>query len=312
MPIVETADQTTLKLPPVIILGMHRSGTSMLTRMLERLGLFVGCNLGPGHHESGFFNQLNDWILRTAGGRWDFPASVHYLQDNPTIQLLMSDYLRLSLRSPRAVSFFGWQRWLRYRQSGALDQPWGWKDPRNTFTLPLWLDLFPDAKVVHIYRHGVDVARSLQAAWAPRAEQIDQVWARYTHRKFLYQLHPMRSGFTFFLRAATLEGCFSLWEEYMQQARFHIETLGERGLEIKYEDFLQDPAPTLRYLAHFCGLNVSEADAEDAARLGRIDRAYAFRRDSRLYAFAEKVADRLMVYGYGTGEQDTMIARPLH
>ncbi|MCS5697200.1 sulfotransferase [Desulfofundulus thermocisternus] len=28
--------------PPIIIIGMHRSGTNMLTRMLEELGLFVG------------------------------------------------------------------------------------------------------------------------------------------------------------------------------------------------------------------------------------------------------------------------------
>lgn len=27
---------------PVIIIGMHRSGTSMLTRVLQRAGLFMG------------------------------------------------------------------------------------------------------------------------------------------------------------------------------------------------------------------------------------------------------------------------------
>ena len=29
-------------LPPVIIVGMHRSGTTMLSQLLERLGLFTG------------------------------------------------------------------------------------------------------------------------------------------------------------------------------------------------------------------------------------------------------------------------------
>jgi hypothetical protein len=38
---------------------------------------------------------------------------------------------------------------------------WGWKDPRNSITLPVWLKLFPDARVIHIVRNGVDVAESL-------------------------------------------------------------------------------------------------------------------------------------------------------
>ena len=31
---------------PIIILGMHRSGTTMITKMLENLGLFVGAENG--------------------------------------------------------------------------------------------------------------------------------------------------------------------------------------------------------------------------------------------------------------------------
>ena len=26
--------------------------------------------------------------------------------------------------------------------------PWGWKDPRNSITLPLWLRLYPEAKII--------------------------------------------------------------------------------------------------------------------------------------------------------------------
>ncbi|MBW1793701.1 MAG: sulfotransferase [Deltaproteobacteria bacterium] len=38
---------------------------------------------------------------------------------------------------------------------------WGWKDPRTTLTLPLWLKLFPKARIIHVIRNGIDSALSL-------------------------------------------------------------------------------------------------------------------------------------------------------
>ena len=59
------------------------------------------------------------------------------------------------------AGFLGWKRYLAYRSLERFDQPWGWKDPRNVFTLPLWLRVFPEAKIIYIVRNGVDVAASL-------------------------------------------------------------------------------------------------------------------------------------------------------
>ncbi|MBK8351014.1 MAG: hypothetical protein IPL21_04765 [Saprospirales bacterium] len=42
---------------PIIILGMHRSGTTMITKMLENLGLFVGAEKEI-NHESLFSGKL--------------------------------------------------------------------------------------------------------------------------------------------------------------------------------------------------------------------------------------------------------------
>ena len=52
--------------PPVIIIGMSRSGTNMLTRMLDSLGLFCGSAL-TGNHEAVFFRELNDWLFYPPG-----------------------------------------------------------------------------------------------------------------------------------------------------------------------------------------------------------------------------------------------------
>ena len=45
---------------PVIVIGMHRSGTTMLTKMLEELGVFLGWKK-QGDHESTFFLSLKRW-----------------------------------------------------------------------------------------------------------------------------------------------------------------------------------------------------------------------------------------------------------
>src|SRR5687768_5428442 len=57
---------------PLIILGMHRSGTSMLARMLEACGLFVGAALEE-NHEPPLFRKINDRMLALAGASWTRP-----------------------------------------------------------------------------------------------------------------------------------------------------------------------------------------------------------------------------------------------
>ena len=72
------------------------------------------------------------------------------------------------------------------------NRPWGWKDPRNTFTLDRWMDLFPKARIVHVIRNGMDVALSLNMRNKVEGEvQAEQL----TDLKF----------------------CFQLWEQYVLQ-----------------------------------------------------------------------------------------------
>jgi hypothetical protein len=52
---------------PIIIISMHRPGTTMIDRMLEDLGLFVG-KRREENHEALFFKRNNDWLLKKSGG----------------------------------------------------------------------------------------------------------------------------------------------------------------------------------------------------------------------------------------------------
>ncbi|MCC6727953.1 MAG: sulfotransferase [Chthonomonadales bacterium] len=286
-----------VRCPPLILIGMHRSGTTMVASMLAELGLFLGASL-DANHESYFFMQLNRWMLATAGARWDSPGNFGYVAGDPALRLLTARYLALSLDAPRVARYLGRPLYRRWRTPRALPNPWGWKDPRTTFTLPVWLDLFPEARLVHVYRHGVDVASSLRAAQGPRAEAIAASAARFERRRPLYRFRPMRSGFALWPRAGTLEGCFSLWEEYMARARAHAAALGERAIEVCFETFLAAPERELERVARFAGLPAEEGRMAEVARRARPDRALAYRRDAELLAFAASVDERLARFDY--------------
>jgi len=280
--------------PPVIVIGMHRSGTSMLTRLLEDLGLFVGWRK-QADHEALFFLDLNQWLMAQCGGSWDRPETIRDLVGHAEARALVRDYLEVSLRSVRSVSFLGAGRWLHDRDVASLTEPWGWKDPRTTFTLPIWLDLFPDAKVVHVYRHGVDVAQSLRHRHGVVLQQRAE---RYRKLRWTYAFRAKQTGFSVGLRSASLAEGFALWESYLEQGREQVRARGENGFELAYESFLAEPASTLAEIADFCGLDADPARCEQLVSGVRGDRGLAYQSDPELVAFADAVKDRLALHGY--------------
>jgi hypothetical protein len=281
---------------PIIIVGMHRSGTTMLARQLEALGVFMG-EKKESNHESTFFLNVNRWLMSQSGGSWDNPQSVHYLLENKDARRRVTDYIeRYLLRTPRVISYLGWGKFIRYRSPFELEIPWGWKCPLNTFTLPIWLDLFPHAKVIHIYRHGVDVANSLKQRGKQDAS-LARFQGLYFKLPILHAIRP-KSGEFIRVRCDSLEGGLSLWEEYFTEARTHVMALEERAFELKYETLLCEPKRILQEIARFCNLPASNAATEAVASLVQKERAYAFREKPDLQAFAERVAGRLHGYGY--------------
>lgn len=279
---------------PVIIIGMHRSGTSMISRMLEELGLFVG-KRKTNDNEAVFFLGLNEWLLRQSNGAWDHPEPIRDLLRHAEVRGLVADYVARAMRSPSVVGYLGWRNYLRYATPRRMDVPWGWKDPRTTYTLPLWLDLFPGARVVHIYRNGVDIANSLR-----KRENKRIVVAResYGRRKALYLLRPKQGRFTGSLMCTDLERAFELWLSYATEARAHVRRLGDRAMEMRYEDFLAEPQGSLASLARFCGLPDDERAVARVSEGVRKDRAYAYRNDPELRALAGRFGEELAAWGY--------------
>jgi hypothetical protein len=285
---------------PVIVLGMHRSGTTMVAELLGGLGVFLGAEL-QADHESTFFLDANDLLLRQVNASWDQPGGWMAFLKHPEAVELTVKCLRRDVLSSQVRQYLGLKRYLRERSVEKLEGPWGWKEPRTVLTLPVWLRLFPEARLIHIVRNGVDVAASLRARerrmLRMRVETLEKRLGRGGRRPAL-----RRAGYKGSARCLSLEGGFSLWEEYAAAGARHLAGVGNERLEVKYEEVLGDPEGWLGKLAEFCGLEVKDSASLRAAA-GRVtaERAHAFAGDAELVGFYEKVrgSEWMRRYGYG-------------
>ena len=159
----------------------------------------------------------------------------------------------------------------------------------------LCLDIFPKSKIIHIYRNGIDVANSLKI----RAKKMQtRSKALYLKRKWLYWMWPKTISFTDTLRCVELSDGFSLWTDYLKEARTHVRSFDTQAMEVKYEDFLDKPFKTLKLLAYFCDLEVSDEDIERVSTRANKKRAYAYRETPELQAFAKQMSEQLRLLEY--------------
>jgi tetratricopeptide (TPR) repeat protein len=141
--------------PAIVVLGMHRSGTSCVAGMIAAAGLAsAGAAVrnwdnARGHHEMLDVVRLNEAVLAHSGGHWlAAPATVRWTDDHAAAR----DRLLCSHVDGRAALL---------------------KDPRTLLVLPFWRASTVPFRVVGVVRHPLAVARSL-AAWRemPLADAI--------------------------------------------------------------------------------------------------------------------------------------------
>ena len=133
--------------PPVLVVGMHNAGTSILTEIIHRCGIFMCPDMD--HHECRFWTHfLHDDLILGSHEKWsDLPL------------MSVEDVLALEPIVGEFAKKYWMADYIKFGYDGI--SPWGFKDPRICIFLPLYLKLFPDAKVVQIHRNQDDIAASL-------------------------------------------------------------------------------------------------------------------------------------------------------
>jgi hypothetical protein len=142
-----------------MVLGMHRSGTSLCANFLAALGVDMAEVPGPspanprGHWERSRLCDLHDEIFAMHGGAWTdaghhmaLPESWRSTPGLPGVEARIVDYMASVLASDRLAGF---------------------KDPRTARLLPLWDDILDrlgaEPRFIFCVRDPSQVARSLQA-----------------------------------------------------------------------------------------------------------------------------------------------------
>jgi hypothetical protein len=138
----------------LIILGMHRSYTSLTTQWLMRAGLHVGTELlGPsegnldGHFEDVDFLRFHEDILAAN----DLPRDGIRFENDIGFDFARFENVSVSDTHRKRASALIAARPLQF----------GWKDPRTCLFLPTWRALLPAATSLVLVRHFDDVVCSL-------------------------------------------------------------------------------------------------------------------------------------------------------
>lgn len=132
----------------LVILGMHRSGTSLTAKWMHQCGINMGDNLPEptfdninGYYEDMDFVNLHMEILRSNG------LSYTGLKGDVT-ELKLTKYHQKKMH-------------YNLELKNSLRLQWGWKDPRTCLFLDQYHNFLPDAHYLITYRNPEQVVDSL-------------------------------------------------------------------------------------------------------------------------------------------------------
>jgi hypothetical protein len=158
----------------IMVLGMHRSGTSALTRVLSLCGASLPRNKVPGdgasnpqgHWEPARIVDIHDRFLEQAGYDWHdtmaFPSQIFETENAATCQ--------------RRLIQVAWREYWR-------EPLFVIKDPRASRLMPLWRGVFAELqaspRIVIAVRNPIEIADSLRRRDAWDEHHALVVWMRH-------------------------------------------------------------------------------------------------------------------------------------
>lgn len=210
----------------IVVLGMHRSGTSLCTRLLNSLGVELGAPLmapnrynPDGYQEHMAIFECHEALLQTRGARWDTFWTVRARSD-ATLQGVPAWEIRDRLKG------------IVTEQLASAGGQWAFKDPRTLRFLPLWKGIFTELGLEPIWLLTVRDPRAVSASLLERDK----------------------------LPAALGE---LLWIEHYLEALRHLGP-GIAGI-FHYEKWFSSPSGQIEHLARLVG-GVSADAIDAAAR----------------------------------------------
>jgi hypothetical protein len=160
----------------IIILGMHRSATSMTSRALHlSKEVYMGYQFGngwdnpKGHYEHIPIIGINDDILKAAGGDWANP---------PSRESILKQRPKFERRIKNALEDL-------YQKAQENNMPsCGFKDPRLCLTIELYLPYLINPQFIGTFRSPKDISKSLNKRNQISLEHGENLTKEYNKRIF--------------------------------------------------------------------------------------------------------------------------------
>ena len=206
---------------PIIIGGNGHSGTRLFADILTECGVSMGI---AGISHSGVTKDLN---VRGLMNRWVKPYLLGLSNEEATTMKRQFER-RIRLLLP-------------FRS-----KPWGFKNPRSMFLLPMYSELYPDLKYIHVIRDGRDMCFGNPFIHSPA------YWSFVSEEES---------------RLLSLEErMIKFWGASNKRVQeFGRKFLGDRYLEIRFEDTCDFPEQEISRILEFIGK--SDQDINKLARM---------------------------------------------
>jgi hypothetical protein len=231
----------------LIIAGMHRSGTSLITNWLNKCGLqlgenMLGANIGnlEGHFEDIEFLKLHEEILTDN----NLPSSGLTEEHHIDVSLYHREKLKSIIKIKNKL----------YKQ-------WGWKDPRTCLFLDVYKELLPDARYLIIVRDYRSVVSSLlqrdfkdiDKKYMARDYFSRLVWTQFRRKRRLRKFYEENT-----------EYYLKVWIAYNEEILKSVETLPrDTYVVLSYALLNKDDARVCTYLKEHWNLSLKYFNFND-------------------------------------------------
>jgi len=266
-----------IKKDPIIITGMHRSGTSLLSKILIANDIYMGSKL-DSNNESVFFQRINKWIFSCVGSSWDNPNSLKELNSND-INIIINRLNKVLNSRFTKTLYFGKSDLFKNKSFNKIDSSWGWKDPSNSFTLFIWKKIFPNAKVVNIVRHPLDVSLSL----LNRENKLRIKDKHSMFPDFLSSILPILSvskgDVLSSFNISTIDDGLILYKKYQNELNSNTKSYKSNIYNIRYEDLVTDPKTIVKSLFKYLDIDMNNQKLTSLYKKMNTNRIYAYKKE---------------------------------
>lgn len=161
-----------------VVLGMHKSGTTLVSQILHHSGINMD-------------DELDESVSYDGGNKYERQSILHL-----NMEILgLEDYQVIDFRSPTMPSATADQQRQMERivaDCTARYEEWGFKDPRTCLTYPLWAEALPEHRIIIVYREPSQLRKRFVSPHPLRSYRVPRQTWLYLNRWYEHNMNIIK------------------------------------------------------------------------------------------------------------------------